>query len=1588
MRIKNFTLLTLALFLMSVVAFAQKSTSSQKTLTPYQQILQAKRTGQLTKENASAFKFAKPALPQNMQKAKANKQVLPVALKAPAKVAKQQDVFASSFVGKAKTPRRAGTQAYTYSFVQAMNGWTTIDADGDGYAWELSSQPGHDGELGTMSSASYAGGALTPDNYLVSPKMKLDGKLTFYACGQDAAYAAEHFGVAVSTASGTAAADFTMVTEEWVMTAAPSLAPTANFNAPASTFRSARRVQGQWYKYEVDLSSFAGAEGYVAIRHFNCTDMFRLNVDDITLETSQMIDAYDPNLEVAPEKVELPAGAEVTPYYTIGGTLAVYTSNGWTDYTKKVKNINVAFVGTDAYIQGLAYWQQESWVKGTVADNKITVPSGQFVGDGEYLNGMDEQGGFLENYTFTIDTEAGTITADGYIAESASATKNSLYAYWITPVFTLTAPVDPRVTPPAGLVTEDWTIARYFYDGEDETPEEKVIQVGFDGNDVYVQGFSEYMEDENWIKGTLSEDGKSITFASGQYYGALESQGEIYDLYFAGYDLTTNALAPVTVAYDALAGTMTWPETVLVLENGEEAEVGMYGYFTEIVAMVKGTAPEPLAAPDIVTTEWYFKSQSLVSQENEETGETETVVVDYNLNVHVGIAGTDVFVKGISEDLPDAWIKGTLDPATNKVTFPTGQHIGTYLYWFWEFEYFFDGYGQNGFEDVVMDYDATAKTLTMESPLYLLINPYWLLVDPNLILANVQLSEIADVAATPAQPEILESRLAGTSYPNITVNIPNTDKDGNPILTSKLAYQYFYKVGDTVTPLTLTTDLYTGLTEDMTEIPYTFTDDWDVYNYRLYLNMDFSSWDQIGIQSIYRGGDAENKSEIFWYDVYQPAPAEVTVAAGGDISAALAENAAAMKDAYTKPSDITINLAAGDYTISNSISAAGNVIINGNGAKIDASALTGPFILMSTEPCVNPIIKEEDGSVVSYPIDGIIIKDVTISGLTQQLIYANKVKYLMNMVLVDNSVIGIAGATKKTIFDFNGGGNVCALSVNNSTLWADDATQWQNGGFYSSQSGQDVVSLGGESQITSITSSTLYNIAKGKTTSTRRKNSQKWMTYEVKSSVIVNSGKKGEFYAGLNGGNANGGVWDISNNTVRFDGEDVNEAEATKAKLGDGVIAIDGDPGFKDAATGDFTLNESSQQRKYFIGDPRWFTDRYVPAAVTAAIDVNVPATLGIMDGEVGPTDLYYFLEDYLKDSENPAYIKLTLEPGAKYVISRPLTVITAIEIAGDAENPATIDATELGANPFIRINNDWAPTEGPNEKGFYANVYNVSFKNFNLTGLKGQVFYANKQKYLIPYLTVDNCQLRQEGASKKTFFDFNGGGFVENLTINNSTLSADDATQWQNGGFFSTQSGTKFDDCGAQQMKFVLTNNTFYNIAKGKTLSSLRENSKNWMSFEVFNNVIVNSGKKGQFVKGLNAGNNNATPSWLVNYNSFQWTTDNKTFEDINEMEASGADKCGISGSIEGVIAFKYAVTDEEPAAAILVGNYTLDECVQKTAKIGDPRWLKDNVPTGIQNVNAEQLSEGAWYTLQGVRVDKPSKGVFIHNGKKVVMK
>jgi len=150
--------------------------------------------------------------------------------------------------------------------------WLVIDADGDGYNWFAmfgrEDIPGYNGSAGLMTSASYNNneGALTPDNWLITPQIGLGtaSSLKYYVCAQDAAWPADHYGVYVST-TGTDVANFILLFEETL---------------------TASREQGVWFERDIDLSAYNNQPIYIAWRHFNSVDVFRMNLDDITVTST------------------------------------------------------------------------------------------------------------------------------------------------------------------------------------------------------------------------------------------------------------------------------------------------------------------------------------------------------------------------------------------------------------------------------------------------------------------------------------------------------------------------------------------------------------------------------------------------------------------------------------------------------------------------------------------------------------------------------------------------------------------------------------------------------------------------------------------------------------------------------------------------------------------------------------------------------------------------------------------------------------------------------------------------------------------------------------------------------------------------------------------------------------------------------------------------------------------------------------------------------------------------------------------------------------------------------------------------------
>ena len=163
-------------------------------------------------------------------------------------------------------------------------------------------------------------------------------------------------------------------------------------------------------------------------------------------------------------------------------------------------------------------------------------------------------------------------------------------------------------------------------------------------------------------------------------------------------------------------------------------------------------------------------------------------------------------------------------------------------------------------------YASTGYWYGLQSPATITLTDGSTLTYPN----------IPDVAATPADPEIVEVGPydAEDGYGSVFMSIPTTDADGNDLKEDKLFYTLYADIAGEISQITFTPDICEKLTENLTEIPYTFTDDWDFQTregYKVvFLNYDFSNYDRIGVQSIYYGGEECHKTEIQWYEIEKP----------------------------------------------------------------------------------------------------------------------------------------------------------------------------------------------------------------------------------------------------------------------------------------------------------------------------------------------------------------------------------------------------------------------------------------------------------------------------------------------------------------------------------------------------------------------------------------------------------------------------------------------------------------------------------------------------------------------------------------------
>ena len=160
--------------------------------------------------------------------------------------------------------------------------WTVYDIDGDGHSWvtseDMSNSISFSGS-NAIGSASwiYGNGALTPNNWIVSPQITLPAEgnivLAWMEMANHPSDYTEHYALYIST-NGPDLFDFSKVWEGTV----PS---------------------GQnWRQVTQSLNAYRGQTIHIAFRHYNCTDLFWLVLDDIRIAKTYTVDvtSADPSV--------------------------------------------------------------------------------------------------------------------------------------------------------------------------------------------------------------------------------------------------------------------------------------------------------------------------------------------------------------------------------------------------------------------------------------------------------------------------------------------------------------------------------------------------------------------------------------------------------------------------------------------------------------------------------------------------------------------------------------------------------------------------------------------------------------------------------------------------------------------------------------------------------------------------------------------------------------------------------------------------------------------------------------------------------------------------------------------------------------------------------------------------------------------------------------------------------------------------------------------------------------------------------------------------------------------------------------------
>ncbi len=233
-----------------------------------------------------------------------------------------------------------------YTFEDGMDGWTTIDMDGDGRNWEHKTKAdyfdGANASSGCIASTSYDGGNIKPENYVISPAIEISGKysdylLSWYVGSNNVYYYQDHYSVYVYSGD-----------KELTKDNISSLVGTALYSETLS--------KSEYQLCSVEVDSFVGQTVRIIFLHHASEGQDWLKIDNVSLQAidkTKVVDSMEASGIVAPKIGETPAADCSVTLRADGGTVEHTEVN--LKWQKKVGDNYADLAAGEAFASGQSY---------------------------------------------------------------------------------------------------------------------------------------------------------------------------------------------------------------------------------------------------------------------------------------------------------------------------------------------------------------------------------------------------------------------------------------------------------------------------------------------------------------------------------------------------------------------------------------------------------------------------------------------------------------------------------------------------------------------------------------------------------------------------------------------------------------------------------------------------------------------------------------------------------------------------------------------------------------------------------------------------------------------------------------------------------------------------------------------------------------------------------------------------------------------------------------------------------------------------------------------------------------------------------